>query len=550
MSFLSSSSKYAVEFLDAGFSYENQGSSFSLSHINLRVARGECVVLTGPSGCGKTTLTRMVNGLIPSVYPGTYAGEVRVFGRCMESWEMDELSCVVGSVFQNPRSQFFNLDTTSEIAFGCENMNLPREEIVRRIEATAAALHIEDLLERDIHVLSGGEKQLIALASVYAMGPDVFVLDEPTASLDIPSMRLLRSVLQRLKEAGKTLIVAEHRLWWIADICDRVVVMDKGHIIDDLFAAEFSRMSTNERQSLGLRAWDLLEVSAEAHRGAVQGSAQGAAQGAAQSALADAIAMHDVSARRVSRGRLVLKGCSLAAKEGRALVLVGPNGAGKTTLSRILAGISLVKAGTVELSGVPTSTRDRTGRVFLGMQESGYQLFSDTVSGELHLALESARRLGCERTLSGPEEDLIAQMLERFGLADLADRHPLSLSGGERQRLTIAAGVLQGSRVVVLDEPTSGLDLVSMRQVAQEVSQLKDEGICFVIVTHDFELACATSDELALLKDGAISETIPLDQDHLARARELMGISPERADAADEVDAVDTTPAIRTYASQ
>ncbi len=148
-----SSNSVAIEFRGAGFSYAAAKGAASAHGVSFAQREGECVVVTGPSGCGKTTLARMVNGLIPAVYAGTTEGGVYVFGRAVADWEMDDLSCAVGSVFQNPRSQFFNLDTTSEIAFGCENMGVPRDEIARRIASATRALGVEHLLERDIRAL-------------------------------------------------------------------------------------------------------------------------------------------------------------------------------------------------------------------------------------------------------------------------------------------------------------------------------------------------------------------------------------------------------------
>ncbi len=220
-----SSNSVAIEFRGAGFSYAAAKGAASAHGVSFAQREGECVVVTGPSGCGKTTLARMVNGLIPAVYAGTTEGGVYVFGRAVADWEMDDLSCAVGSVFQNPRSQFFNLDTTSEIAFGCENMGVPRDEIARRIASATRALGVEHLLERDIRALSGGEKQLVAVASVHAMEPSAFVLDEPTAALDVRAMMRLREAVSRLKATGKTVIVAEHRLWWLRGVADRVVLM-------------------------------------------------------------------------------------------------------------------------------------------------------------------------------------------------------------------------------------------------------------------------------------------------------------------------------------
>ena len=445
----------AIEFRDAGFSYaaldgEADGAprgaagasdggsgahargAASVSGVNLVVRPGECVVLTGPSGCGKTTLTRMVNGLIPALYAGEATGEVLVQGVPMDAWEMDDLSCAVGSVFQNPRSQFFNLDTTSEVAFGCENMGVPQGEMHARVAATVRELSIERLMERDIRALSGGEKQLVAVASVHAMEPSVFVLDEPTAALDVDAMKRLRDVLARLKAAGKAILVAEHRLWWLAGVADRIVLMEDGRITCDLPVAEFAAMPAAERARKGLRAWDIAEVEPAAKDSEDRGG---------------------------------------------------------------------VEARTLEASCA---------------EEPAHPLLE--VRG-----LEARERRDGEAL---PEEEaaaLVDRTLADFALGDFRERHPLSLSGGQRQRLAIAAGALQGARVMVLDEPTSGLDLANMRRVAAQIERLKARGTCLVIVTHDFEFACATCDELAFMADGRIAERFAFSSRTLRRAREVFG---------------------------
>ena len=257
---MSAQADAALSFDRAGFTYAGAREP-ALADVSLSVPAGQCVVLTGGSGCGKTTLTRLANGLIPVSYDGELAGSVRIAGKDAGSWEMDALCRRVGSVFQNPRSQFFNLDTTSEVAFGCENLGLSRAEMHRRVDGAFALLGIEHLRDRDIRALSGGQRQMVAIASVCAMGPDVFVLDEPTASLDVGAMLQLAEAVARLKAAGKTVLVAEHRLWWLAGIADRVVVMRGGRVVRDADAAAFARIGEDERARLGLRAWDLARVS-------------------------------------------------------------------------------------------------------------------------------------------------------------------------------------------------------------------------------------------------------------------------------------------------
>ena len=518
-----SASGSAIEFREAGFSYASTAGAASVHGVSFAQREGECVVVTGPSGCGKTTLARMVNGLIPAVYAGEAEGAVRVFGRAIADWEMDDLSCAVGSVFQNPRSQFFNLDTTSEIAFGCENMGVPRDEIVRRIASTTCALGIDHLLERDIRALSGGEKQLVAVASVYAMDPSAFVLDEPTAALDVRAMLRLRDVVARLKAAGKTVLIAEHRLWWLRGVADRIVLMRDGAVAAEMTADEFAEMPAEARRQRGLRAWGIEQVEPRA-RAAVREKSEGRNEGA------PALIVRGLTVRYGRSGPFVVSDCDFDAAAGRAVALVGRNGAGKTTFARCLAGLHAEAAGEIRIESEALGPRKRAGRVFLGMQESGYQLFSDTVEGELRLALD-ARRAHKAPAAGGEglddvkesEAALIEAALANFGLENLRDRHPLSLSGGQRQRLAIAAGSLQGSRVLVLDEPTSGLDLANMERIAAEIDRLKTAGHCIVVITHDFEFACATCDEIAHFENGRIAERFDLTPSTAPRARTLFG---------------------------
>ena len=205
---------------------ENQET---LSQVSATVARGECVLLCGASGCGKTTVTKLINGLIPAFTPGCrLEGRVMVNGLAPRETPMYELAQRVGSVFQNPKSQFFNLDTDSELAFGLENEGRPPEEIRRRVEQVAETLHLQDLRGKNIFSLSGGQKQLLAFGSVYAMGPEIYVLDEPTANLDQEAIARLHDQIAALKRQGCTIVVAEHRLYFLTDLIDRAFYLRAG----------------------------------------------------------------------------------------------------------------------------------------------------------------------------------------------------------------------------------------------------------------------------------------------------------------------------------
>ena len=343
------------------------------------------------------------------------------------------------------------------------------------MDGAFALLGIEHLRDRDIRALSGGQRQMVAIASVCAMGPDVFVLDEPTASLDVGAMLQLAEAVARLKAAGKTVLVAEHRLWWLAGIADRVVVMRGG-----------------------------------------RGSAASGARAADEAPALDAAGLE----AGYGRDAPVLRGAGLRLDAGTVTALVGRNGAGKTTLSRCLVGLHRERAGSVRFRGEEPRRRDRPEHAYLVMQETGYQLFSDTVRGELLGALTH----GGLRPAPDGADGQADRALARFGLEDIAERHPLSLSGGQRQRLAIAVGILQGARVLVLDEPTSGLDFGTMGRVADEVRRARDAGACIVVVTHDYEFVCAACDQVAVLEDGVVSDVLPVRGEALGRIRRAIGI--------------------------
>ncbi len=236
-----------IELKHVSFTYQGQTGD-GLHDINLTIEDGECVLFCGRSGCGKTTITRLVNGLIPQFYAGELAGSVLVDGQEVRDFPMHQIAAKVGSVFQNPRTQFFNVDTDSEIAFGIENQALPVCQLRERVDRTSAELHIENLRNRNIFELSGGEKQKIAFASVYAMNPQIYLLDEPSSNLDMRSIQELGEHLRLIKSQGKTILIAEHRLYYLMDLVDRIVYLEHGKIMQVFTPEAFRQLSEDTRE--------------------------------------------------------------------------------------------------------------------------------------------------------------------------------------------------------------------------------------------------------------------------------------------------------------
>lgn len=235
-----------ITFENFSFRYE-ESTTFTLNDINLSIKAGEFILLTGRSGCGKTTLIRSLNGLIPHFYPGVIKGDIRLDDWSLLESKPSDLAGKIGTVFQDPRSQFFMTDTTRELAFGCENMGLPREQTIECITKAAIDLKLKDYLNRSIFDLSSGEKQQIAIGSVYALLPKVYIFDEPSANLDFSATKRLAEIMQRLKQDGYTIIVVEHRFYYLRELLDRAFLIQNGRIEQSFTKEQFCSLSDEIR---------------------------------------------------------------------------------------------------------------------------------------------------------------------------------------------------------------------------------------------------------------------------------------------------------------
>lgn len=483
-----------IEFKNVSFSYPDSAEG-GLRNIDLTIPDGQCVLLCGTSGCGKTTLTRLINGLIPHFFPGELEGRVTIDGEDVSALPMYRIAEKVGSVFQNPRTQFFNVDTDGEIAFGIENEGYPPGKLRARVDETAEELGIEGLLGRSIFALSGGEKQKIAFASVYAMEPGIFLLDEPSSNLDMTSIGELREHLRLVKAQGRTIVAAEHRLYYLMDVADRVIYLEKGRIAGDWTPGELRAISPAERRKMGLRAVDLREETPE-YTG--------------EESSTSVLELRNVSL--AYNKTEVLQNISLSAGLGEVIAVVGHNGAGKTTFSRALCGLHKECSGEYLWKGKKQKPRERMKRSYMVMQDVNYQLFAESVAGE------------CVFGIRRPDTVLAEKTLSELGLTEFKDRHPGTLSGGERQRLAAAVSVVCGKELIVLDEPTSGLDLDSMARMAALTGQLAAMGKIIFVVTHDYEFVCRTCTRVLHLDSGTIRADLPVREETIGKLRDIFDV--------------------------
>ena len=472
------------------FSYgEENESAGGVQDINLNIEDGQFIVLCGESGCGKTTITRLINGLIPHYYEGKMNGEVWVNGAKVSEQPLYDTAKTVGSVFQNPRSQFFNVDTTSEITFGCENLGQPGQCIRERLEKTVRDFRLEKLMGRNIFHLSGGEKQKIACAGVSIMEPDVLVMDEPSSNLDASSILDLRATLAFWKSQGKTVIVSEHRLYYLRGLADRFIYITAGRVEKDYSAAEFERLTEQQRVNLGLRTFileDLLPPKA-------------------LPPAREQMELHNFCfAYKNEPETLHIRECEIPAN--RIVGIIGNNGAGKSTFSRCFCGLEK-RCGEVIWNGRTYRPKDRLNTCYMVMQEVNHQLFTETVLDEVLISMEEENQEQAE------------EILAKLDLTGFKDRHPMSLSGGQKQRVAIASAIASKRSILFFDEPTSGLDYKHMKEVANVLRQVRDTGITVYVITHDLELILDCCTDIVHFENGSIIDQFQMNEAGLEKIR-------------------------------
>jgi len=390
-----------------------------------------------------------------------------------------EIGELAASVFQNPRSQFFTVNSSNEVAFGLENHGLPQDKIRQRVEEAFRIFHLERLKDRNVYALSSGERQLISILSAWAMDTDIFLLDEPTANLDFAATQQLKEILLALKRQGKTLLLSEHRLYYLADIADEFWVMADGEIKGKYTAAEVKAFSVERRQTLSLRTLDLAEITVPEKEPLPK---------TVPTVLA-------VSYVRYTYGRKAgdtLSGVSFSVREHEIVGLVGANGCGKTTIGKLIAGLYRPSGGRIMRFGKPQNPKQLQKQVLFILQDAEFQFFTNSVLHEL--------QYGHKVT---PEfEQRTEALLKRMDMWDCRDRHPFSLSGGQMQRLTLMMAYLSSKPIVILDEATSYTDPENEAVIQSALARLV-RGKTLLVIAHRLP-TIADADQIIVVNQGKI----------------------------------------------
>ena len=463
-----------------------ESQKLNIEDLSLNIKKGECILFTGASGCGKTSILRVLNGLAPEFFDGGYSGELKVAHLNIGD-KLKDFSKVVGSVFQNPKNQFFNLDSTSELAFSMENYGYSKSEIQSRIDEVISEFSAEYLLERNVLELSGGEKQKLAFMASMMLDADVYVLDEITSNLDLKSIQLISSIIETLKKKGKTIVVAEHRIYYLKDLIDRMYIIKDGKLLHEITKEQLSDFDS---RSCHTRQIDLskVELGNKENRD-----------------FKEEFLNIERLEYKVHDRKVELQNQKFAAS--KIYTIIGDNGCGKTTFANTLCGLHKSKHK-VKLDEKYLNNKDLVKNAFQVMQDVNYQLFTNQVEKEIKLGSDNL--------------SLFDEVVDRLNIRKFLDRHPNTLSGGEKQRVAIASALLSNKKVLIFDEPTSGLDYINMIELSRLIEEIAKNDVVIFIITHDYEFLCQISDEVLYFDKEGIKERIAVNEENKNRILELM----------------------------
>jgi energy-coupling factor transport system ATP-binding protein len=468
----------------------------AIRDISFEAVTGEVLLIAGASGCGKTTLIRCINGLIPRSYKGEVNGRVLVMGEAVRDWPLSRISQRIGTVLQDPERQILGTKVINEVAFGLENLNVPRDEIYRRVDEALRFLKISHLRERETFSLSGGEKQKVALAGILAMRPSILLLDEPLASLDPASAQDTLDTVRQLADDGMTVLMVEHRVEDVLRIHpDRVMFMSGGEI---RYLGNLSGLSrvVNYRE-VKLPAEDIVE---RARTDPAPARLEVLPSVKAADPERDVLVRFENVAFGYEAEREVLHGLDLEIRRGDVIAVLGPNGAGKTTFVRHAIGLLKPRSGRVMVSGQDTrhaSVAEIARTLGYVFQSPSHMLFAPTVHEELSFG---------PKNLNHSPEQIETEVKEALQIVNLVDKEndpPLALSFGQQKRVSIAAILAMRSRILVMDEPTAGQDYQNYMNFMDSILQMPGfEAILFI--THDVDLAVIFANRILMINDGRL----------------------------------------------
>jgi len=508
------------------FSYAGAGEP-SLRDIDFRLAAGELVVIMGASGAGKSTLARCLNRAVPSYHAGALTGEVWIDGVERGDADVAALAGVVALVTQDFESQLLSTNVALEVAFGLEQLGVPRDEMRARVALALEMVGLGGFDRRDPSTLSGGEKQRLSIAAVLAMRPRLIVFDEPTTDLDPQGKREIFGVLRGLRDEGIGIVLIEHE----PEACraaDRLVLLRAGRIVADAAPGEVLRR-VDQLTAAGVAASDLDRLAeALGYAGRFADAAHAAAEyvrrrGVAAPAVEPSRPRGEVIVAAAgvefaySGGPAVLRGASVEIRAGEMVALIGPNGSGKTTLSKHLNGLLSPTAGVVAVRGRDLrqlGLEDVAVDVAYVFQNPDHQIFAGSVREEVRFAVENLRL---------PEADIAARSaraIAAVGLEGFEDADPFALGKGHRQRLAVASLLVLQPRLLILDEPTTGLDVREQREMMALLGRLRDAGSAVLVITHASWVVAEWADRCVVIEAGRIIFDGPV-REFLA-SREIM----------------------------
>ena len=510
-----------IEFNDLGFQYRAQAKP-TLYNINLKIRKGEKILIAGPSGCGKSTMASLINGLIPFSYKGEISGSLLIKGKESREMSMFDISHIVGTVLQDSDAQFVGMTVAEDLAFALENDCIPQGEMKDRVEEVAEILNLKAVLRHAPSELSGGQKQRVSVGGVMASDVDLFLFDEPLANLDPKTGKQAIELIDKLqKRTGAAVVIIEHRL---EDVLhrpvDRIVLMNEGRIVsdttpDELLSSE-NLASCGVREPLYLTAlkYSGVDIKAEMHPSSLDDLTLSEGDVAKVRSFFDKnskekensesqelLAVRDLSFTYEKTNKKTLHDISASIKKGEMLAIVGTNGAGKSTFSKVVCGMEKEDSGEIVFDGLDFRTlsiKERAEHAGYVMQNPNQMISKVMIFDEVAMGL---------RLRGVPEDEVrsrVEKALEICGLYKMRNWPISALSYGQKKRVTICSILVLEPELMILDEPTAGQDYRNYTRIMEFLKSLNDRGITIVMITHDMHLMLEYADRSIVFNDGRI----------------------------------------------